>query len=173
MRLPIAYGLLASAQLGVPSAVAAIGLSTGELRPGQASAIVGAAAVTLLVATVGATRSGYSPAPTRTLLGASLLDDRVDLGHSAGVSSHAAAAAFAVACSGLVAPAMTLRDDRPRQQPRERELEQRVPVIARPRVERLDPVEVLGGERLLLALGGHAREPRARAAAPRCARTCR
>jgi Kef-type K+ transport system membrane component KefB len=63
-RLPMAYGLLASAQLGVPSAVAAIGLSTGELRPGQASAIVGAAAVTLLVATVGATMSGYSPTPT-------------------------------------------------------------------------------------------------------------
>ena len=53
-------------------------------------------------------------------------------------------------------------DDRPRQQPRERELEQRVAVVARPRVERLDPVHDRVGERLLPAIGGHPREPRPR-----------
>jgi Kef-type K+ transport system membrane component KefB len=54
-RLPVPYGMLAAAQLGVPSAVASIGLSTGDLRPGQGAAIIGAAAISLAVAAVGAT----------------------------------------------------------------------------------------------------------------------
>ena len=56
--LSVPFGMLASAQLGVPAAVAAIGLSTHELRPGQAAAVVGAAAVSLAVAAVGATLAG-------------------------------------------------------------------------------------------------------------------
>jgi Kef-type K+ transport system membrane component KefB len=56
--LTVPFGMLASAQLGVPAAVAAIGLSTHELRPGQAAAVVGAAAVSLAVAAVGAMLSG-------------------------------------------------------------------------------------------------------------------
>jgi len=58
VRLPISSGLLAAAEMGVPSAIAAVGLATNALRPGQAAAIVGAAAVTLAVAAVGAARLG-------------------------------------------------------------------------------------------------------------------
>jgi Kef-type K+ transport system membrane component KefB len=53
-RLPASYGLIASAQLGVPSAVASIGLTTGDLHPGQAAAVVGAAAISLGIAAAGA-----------------------------------------------------------------------------------------------------------------------
>jgi Kef-type K+ transport system membrane component KefB len=53
MRLPLWSGLLAAAELGVPSAVAAVGLANNALTPGQAAAIVGAAAVSLAVATAG------------------------------------------------------------------------------------------------------------------------
>jgi Kef-type K+ transport system membrane component KefB len=60
IRLPLHCGILASAQLGVPAAVASIGLSTGDLTPGQAGAVVAAAAATLLVATVGAIRARAS-----------------------------------------------------------------------------------------------------------------
>jgi len=58
MRIPAPFGLLASAELGVPAAVSAIGLSTGMLRPGQAAAIVGAAAISLAAAAVGAALIG-------------------------------------------------------------------------------------------------------------------
>jgi Kef-type K+ transport system membrane component KefB len=61
MRLPLSSGLLAAAAMGVPSAVASLGLATGALRPGQAAAIMGAAALSLLVACVGAVRLGTSP----------------------------------------------------------------------------------------------------------------
>ena len=56
-----AHGLVASAQLGVPAAVASIGLTTGALRPGQAAAIVSAAAASLAVAALGAWRAGLTP----------------------------------------------------------------------------------------------------------------
>ena len=59
-KLPADYGLLATAQLGVPAAVATIGLSTGDLHTGQASAVVGAAAITLAIATLGAIRGGFT-----------------------------------------------------------------------------------------------------------------
>ncbi|MDQ1455130.1 MAG: hypothetical protein QOH28_750 [Actinomycetota bacterium] len=61
MRLPRSSGLLAAAEMGVPSAVASLGLATGALRPGQAAAIVGAATLSLLVACVGAVRLGTRP----------------------------------------------------------------------------------------------------------------
>jgi len=54
VRLPVAHGLLASARLGVPTAVASIGLASHKLTPGQGGAIVGAAAVSLAVASIGA-----------------------------------------------------------------------------------------------------------------------
>jgi hypothetical protein len=50
--------------MGVPSAVASLGLASNALRPGQAAAIVGAAALSLAVASVGATRLGPNPAVT-------------------------------------------------------------------------------------------------------------
>jgi Kef-type K+ transport system membrane component KefB len=53
-RLPAATGLLASAQLGVPSAIAALGLSRGELDSGQAAAVIAAALVSLAACAVGA-----------------------------------------------------------------------------------------------------------------------
>jgi Kef-type K+ transport system membrane component KefB len=62
MRLPMWGGLLAAAELGVPSAVAAVGLANNALTPGQAAAIVGTAAFSLAVATVGASlREARSP----------------------------------------------------------------------------------------------------------------
>jgi Kef-type K+ transport system membrane component KefB len=63
-RLPVFCGLLASAQLGVPAAVASIGLSTNALRPGQAAAIVGASVVSLAVASAGAAWAGLPARPS-------------------------------------------------------------------------------------------------------------
>jgi Kef-type K+ transport system membrane component KefB len=60
IKLPVDMGLLATAQLGVPAAVATLGLGTGDLRAGQASAVVGAAAITLAIATFGAIRGGFT-----------------------------------------------------------------------------------------------------------------
>ncbi len=54
LRLPAAAGLLASAQLGVPSAIAALGLSRGDLDSGQAAAVIAAALVSLAACAVGA-----------------------------------------------------------------------------------------------------------------------
>jgi Kef-type K+ transport system membrane component KefB len=62
VRLPFTSGLLAAAELGVPAAIASVGLAASAIRPGQAAAIIGAAAVSLLVATVGAMRLGGSTA---------------------------------------------------------------------------------------------------------------
>ena len=61
MRLPLSSGLLAAATMGVPSAVASLGLATDALRPGQAAAIMAAAALSLVVAGVGAVLVGASP----------------------------------------------------------------------------------------------------------------
>lgn len=61
VRLPITSGMLAAAEMGVPAAVASIGLAANALRPGQAAAIMGAAALSLLVASFGATRLGANP----------------------------------------------------------------------------------------------------------------
>ena len=52
-RQPAATGLVASAQLGVPAAVASIGLNRGVLTVGRASAVMLAAVVTLFAATIG------------------------------------------------------------------------------------------------------------------------
>jgi hypothetical protein len=50
--------------MGVPSAVASLGLAANVLRPGQAAAIIGAAALSLAVATVGAILMGDEPPVT-------------------------------------------------------------------------------------------------------------
>jgi Kef-type K+ transport system membrane component KefB len=50
----LASGLLASAQLGLPAAAAALGLSTGALRPPIATALVAGGLLTLIPATAGA-----------------------------------------------------------------------------------------------------------------------
>jgi Kef-type K+ transport system membrane component KefB len=54
MRLPPGAGMLATAQLGVPTAVAALGLANGSLDQGEAAAVVAAALLLLAVATGGA-----------------------------------------------------------------------------------------------------------------------
>lgn len=54
LRLPLAAGLLADAQLGVPAAVAALGLERGLLTPGQAAAVIVAALGSLVACSVGA-----------------------------------------------------------------------------------------------------------------------
>jgi hypothetical protein len=51
---PLASGLLASAQLGLPAAAAALGLSTGALSPPIATALVAGGLLTLIPATAGA-----------------------------------------------------------------------------------------------------------------------
>ena len=58
-RVPLGYGLLATAQLGVPSAVVSIGLTTGDVDPAQASAIMAAVLGSLALAAVGATLLGH------------------------------------------------------------------------------------------------------------------
>jgi Kef-type K+ transport system membrane component KefB len=54
MRLPPAAGMVASAQLGVPSAMVALGLPLHVLTPPQAAAIIVAALVSIAVCSVGA-----------------------------------------------------------------------------------------------------------------------
>jgi Kef-type K+ transport system membrane component KefB len=54
IRAPIAVGLLASAQIGVPSAVIALGLPTGAIDQAQASAIFCAALVSIGACAAGA-----------------------------------------------------------------------------------------------------------------------
>jgi|HubBroStandDraft_3_1064219.scaffolds.fasta_scaffold21124_3 Kef-type K+ transport system membrane component KefB len=54
VRQPRAAGLVASAQLGVPSAVVALGLSGHVLTPSQAAAIMVAALLSILACSVGA-----------------------------------------------------------------------------------------------------------------------
>lgn len=54
MRQPPAAGMVASAQLGVPAALVALGLPTHALTPPQAAAIVVAALLSIVVCSVGA-----------------------------------------------------------------------------------------------------------------------
>ncbi len=56
VRRPLSAGLTASAQLGVPAAVASLGLSEGVLSGTVATAIVAAAVVSLGVCTLGVER---------------------------------------------------------------------------------------------------------------------
>jgi Kef-type K+ transport system membrane component KefB len=58
-RQPIAAGLLASAQLGVPSAVVSIGLATNQLSAAQGAAVMAAMLATLAACAVGAARLGH------------------------------------------------------------------------------------------------------------------
>ena len=52
-RLPIAMGLVASAQLGVPAAVVSIGLTTNQITAAQGAAVMVAALVTLAACAAG------------------------------------------------------------------------------------------------------------------------
>jgi Kef-type K+ transport system membrane component KefB len=66
LRRPAAVGLLATAALGVPSAVVSIGLAQGVLDAGQAAAIVSAVLATIAVSAAGGallTRRHGDPAP--------------------------------------------------------------------------------------------------------------
>ena len=60
LRLPIGTGLLATAQLGVPSAVATLGLATGLLQPGQAAAVLTAVLASLGACAIGASMLGHA-----------------------------------------------------------------------------------------------------------------
>ena len=59
--LPIAAGLITSAQLGIPAAVVSLGLYSRALRPGQGAAIMTAVPVTLLGCAVGSLLLGGRP----------------------------------------------------------------------------------------------------------------
>jgi Kef-type K+ transport system membrane component KefB len=52
-RLPVAMGLLASAQLGVPAAVVSIGLATNQITAAQGAAVMVAALITLAACAAG------------------------------------------------------------------------------------------------------------------------
>ena len=52
-RLPVAMGLVASAQLGVPAAVVSIGLATNQLTAAQGAAVMAAAVITLAACAAG------------------------------------------------------------------------------------------------------------------------
>jgi hypothetical protein len=58
LRLPIWSGLLATAQMGVPAAVASLGLAAGWLTAAQAAAILAAALGSLGIAALGSRLSG-------------------------------------------------------------------------------------------------------------------
>ena len=65
-RLPLGSGLVATAQMGVPAALVAVGLETRILTPGQAAAILAATLVSVGVMAVGARRlaGGVPRTPT-------------------------------------------------------------------------------------------------------------
>jgi len=58
-----AYGLAASAQLGMPAAAASLGLATGRLSPSIAAAIVAAGCLTVLPASIGTRRLAVEVTP--------------------------------------------------------------------------------------------------------------
>ena len=57
----VASGLLASAQLGLPAAAAALGLASGALTPALAAALVAGGCLTLIPASIGAARLASQP----------------------------------------------------------------------------------------------------------------
>jgi len=65
VRQPVALGLAATAQLGVPAAVASLGLSEHLLSAVVATAIVASALVSLAVCTLGVQLLRQAPAPAR------------------------------------------------------------------------------------------------------------
>jgi hypothetical protein len=64
LRQPIAVGLLATAALGVPSAVVSIGLAQGVLDAGLAAAIVSAVLATIAVSAAGGAILSRDAGPT-------------------------------------------------------------------------------------------------------------
>jgi Kef-type K+ transport system membrane component KefB len=66
VRLPVASGLAASSQLGLPAAVASLGLANGMLTSVQAAAVIAASMVSVLVCTAGTMMlQKYSVAPAQ------------------------------------------------------------------------------------------------------------
>lgn len=58
LRRPVALGLVASAQMGVPAAVVSVGLDAGLLTRGEGAAVMGAALVSVAVYSIGIRRLG-------------------------------------------------------------------------------------------------------------------
>ena len=79
-RVPLGPSLVATAQLGVPAAVASIGLQTGALRPAQAAAVMAAALGTLAICAIGSVMIGHSSVITDH---AAPMDRSEDLGPEA------------------------------------------------------------------------------------------
>ena len=69
LRRPLAVGLLATAGLGVPSAVVSIGLAQGVLDAAQAAAIVSAVLVTIAVSASGGALLARSARHVRSAAG--------------------------------------------------------------------------------------------------------
>lgn len=75
VRQPLAAGLIATAQLGVPIAVVNVGLATGRLTPGESAAIVAAALASLATTALGATVLGRRQAPLLVVPAAATAQD--------------------------------------------------------------------------------------------------
>lgn len=60
---PVAFGVMAAAQLGVPVAAATLGTQLHLLRPGEAPALILGALITIVLATVAGSRAAASQAP--------------------------------------------------------------------------------------------------------------
>lgn len=54
VKLPAASGLIAAAQLSLPAAIVALGMSSQTINPGQGAAIIGASLLSLITCSVGA-----------------------------------------------------------------------------------------------------------------------
>jgi Kef-type K+ transport system membrane component KefB len=72
LRKPFATGLVATAQLGVPAAIASLGLAEHVLSAGVATAIVAAALVSLGVCTIGVVRLVRLLSPARSAVSATV-----------------------------------------------------------------------------------------------------
>ncbi|HEY5200273.1 MAG TPA: cation:proton antiporter [Acidothermaceae bacterium] len=105
---PLPLAVLASAQLGVPVAAAALGAQGGLLQPGEGGAILGAAVLTLAVAAVG---GAYAKRSANAAVPATMNIDAGDVGERAaaavmtpGPSAPPAIAPTPVAASQSAAP---------------------------------------------------------------------
>ncbi|MBY0546773.1 MAG: cation:proton antiporter [Candidatus Obscuribacterales bacterium] len=61
VRLPAASGMAASAQMGLPAALVSLGLSNGLLTAGQGAALIGAALLSIITSSIGASLLARAP----------------------------------------------------------------------------------------------------------------
>lgn len=115
---PLPLALLASAQLGVPVAAAALGAQGGLLQPGEGGAILGAAVLTLAVAAVG---GAYAKRPATAAVRATTnIDAGDDVGErpAAAIMTPGASAPPAIAPTPVAASQSPAPRKRPAARPK-------------------------------------------------------